>query len=185
MNELRWLKSFYHSKHRNPVSCPIHCLYLCICCSSKMYFCPVAEKAVSAYLTVVLNRCQMNINCPEITKSSVIHSLLKQLLLISAVSLTMVIVNTWWLNKRMYATWLLWQKHHLLDCSYFPITCTRCGLQNIRRLDLSAHQDEATGDCPETIVQCKLNSFGCKFKVCWNQIVAFENLQCRQVYALQ
>ncbi|XP_014668498.1 PREDICTED: TNF receptor-associated factor 4-like [Priapulus caudatus] len=54
-------------------------------------------------------------------------------------------------------------KHHLVECPYFPITCTACGQQKIRRLNLSSHQDKISGDCPETFVPCRFMNIGCTF----------------------
>jgi len=57
------------------------------------------------------------------------------------------------------------QKHQLLSCSRFPVTCGQCGELGIVREDITRHCNPLTGTCPMTVVSCQFVSFGCTFQV--------------------
>ncbi|XP_053384337.1 uncharacterized protein LOC123563068 isoform X1 [Mercenaria mercenaria] len=55
------------------------------------------------------------------------------------------------------------EPHQLSDCQKWPVICPLCTSRPMNREDLPHHLDRKSGDCPNVIIQCPFQKYGCSF----------------------
>jgi len=68
----------------------------------------------------------------------------------------------WHVLKHSVINQILFVQNHFPDCPRYPLSCEKCGKENIPRNEMQDHNEK---ECPTAELKCPFNVVGCPFEV--------------------